>query len=171
MKTTLDTLQSDSIVFSSAGGDGLGDLGNQGANQNRVWSSIGDDYHRLLTLQSYLEDIEYYEKVIILTDQVEFLTSSTLDEYLFTDDDDLYIPDDLYDILEEPGGSISEVDTYPYLPNEIAIDQPWYFEMMNTNGPTALIFLSENINTNVDFVDRVIGGASISYDLDLFFSH
>ena len=41
---------SDAIVISTAGGDGLTRLN----NDDRIWSSVGDDRHRLKTLIEYI---------------------------------------------------------------------------------------------------------------------
>jgi len=58
---------SDSILLSTAGGDGLTNLSSNG----RIWSTVGDDRHRLKTMANFFNFAESYYFTLILSDRRE----------------------------------------------------------------------------------------------------
>lgn len=178
------TSDSSTIVVSTAGGDGLTELGSESGtsswlltNPGKVWSAVGDDYHRLLTLHSYFNDKESYGSAVILTDKVDLVTcapgrtGAILSGCQFGDPNDLWTPDDAQYLLDLPGSSIVDVHIYPYSNVETAYSQLWYdYLSANVSSGTAILFLSDDIDTNSDFISRVVPSVAVFQNSAFYFS-
>ena len=64
---------SDAVIISTAGGDGLTNLSSAG----RVWSAVGDDRHRIVTMVDFINYAESYAFALILSDRHDLLDCAT----------------------------------------------------------------------------------------------
>ena len=130
-----------------------------------------------LTLHSYLTEKQSYGSAVILTDQVDFITcdpgttGAILSGCEFTDNDDIWTPDDARDLLDQPGSSIADVLVFPYSKDQTASSQLWYdYLSANASSGTAVLFLSDNIDTNADFISRVVPSVMVFQNAAFYFS-
>ena len=122
------TSNSDSVFLSTAGGDGLTRLTNDG----RIWSSVGDDRHRLKTLIEYLNFVESYSHSLIVFDRPELLScaagpnGAVVHGCQLPDEDELYAPDDLQTMLYGLDDPMYQSVIFLHFVDSPAASQIWF---------------------------------------------
>ena len=126
----------------------------------------------------FINYAESYAFALILSDRHDLLDCATSPGDYFNEgcqviDIDNVLPhDQMQDYLYGMNSPLYEAFIYPYEKDYPISSQTWYEYLEHRpSTPIAVFFLSDNLNTNVDFVSRVVPSLSFdNQDLDFYFS-